>query len=63
MIIDEYLEISEELYLSANYIEDMKPDVAFDILNNQDGSDSKFISIDKDKAVDIIAFLQKHFKI
>jgi len=64
MIIDETLQISVELDLSANYIHDMQPDVAFELFNYLDGSDiNPLISIDKYMAVDIIAFLQKHFKI
>ncbi len=67
MIIDEKIKIGNECFLTANYISDMKPDLAIEYVeHSQDHyhSDSETtISINKEKAIEIILFLKEHFKI
>jgi hypothetical protein len=56
MLIDETVEIGNDLELNAEYYDGMKVDVA--IICSE-----YVVDIDKDKAIEIIAFLQKHFKV
>ncbi|MFA6066925.1 MAG: hypothetical protein WC707_07115 [Candidatus Babeliaceae bacterium] len=54
MLIDETVEIGNNLEFNAHYLDGMTVDVALIDFNEE-------FKIDKDKAIEIIAFLQKHF--
>ena len=67
MIIDEKLNIGNSCRLIANYISDMQPDVAIEYTeystNHWNSDTETSINIDKNKAIEIIEFLKKHFDV
>ena len=67
MIIDEKINIGYKCDLTANYISGMPPDLAIEYTeHSSDHWHSDYetcLSIDKEKAIEIIEFLRKHFNV
>jgi hypothetical protein len=67
MIIREIIKLSNDCTINALYMSDYQPNIAIEytehskdyLTNNTEIS----IEIDKKKAIEIITFLQKHFKL